>query len=49
MAAENTSMDGHREDSNKQHYIELDSMMDSKGHLYAAQLMTDVWISPIKE
>lgn len=33
----------------KQHFIELERTQNSRGNLYVAQLLTDHWISPIKE
>jgi len=41
--------DNKDEINNQQHFIELDSMIDAKGQLYTFQLLTDEWISPVKE
>ena len=41
-------MSEHTDDS-KQHYIELDNYVSSRGHLYAAQLISEEWILPLTD
>lgn len=36
-------------DESKQHYIELENYVSSRGHLYAAQLLSEEWILPQTE
>lgn len=44
-----TNQLGMAEINNEQHFIELDNLMEAVGELYHTQLMTDEWISPVKE